>query len=272
MSKQFDDDYKQMMQENIPDLWSRIEAGLKDRNTEEKIEEAQEITQESKPKTRHYPMRKGFGIVRKYATVIVAACLCIAVIIPVFLWGRGMSGNTQDTAASMALGSEEAAMVTEALESEQPVEEQSKIAGQDFTANDSMVTEESTMADSEMATEESATAEEPMGIMEESIEGEEFYETVIGNSGQKYVIDNLTYFRVDVTITSYKKLLKPYYEAEIISSSYDLPGSVSSIKLYAGDFEQTLSENQTYSLVIMDNMEPTDSRIHDYTILDQIAQ
>ncbi|NTV78217.1 MAG: hypothetical protein HGA25_03505, partial [Clostridiales bacterium] len=26
------------MQENIPDLWSRIEAGLKDRNAEEKIE------------------------------------------------------------------------------------------------------------------------------------------------------------------------------------------------------------------------------------------
>ncbi len=36
MSKQFEEDYKQMMQENIPDLWSRIEGGLKDKslNTE----------------------------------------------------------------------------------------------------------------------------------------------------------------------------------------------------------------------------------------------
>jgi len=319
MSKQFEDDYKQMMQENIPDLWSRIEAGLKDKNLDNEInnnmntitnitanttntatdtanitntatDTANNATAKSATKGRLLSIN--WNKISKYSTIIVAACLCVAVIIPVFLWGRNSGTGSADTTAAVAGGIEESTMMAESLESTEPLEAEDRIAEQEFATQDSTAATE----ESATATEEGLVSEAPMGIMEDSSEVnaqtdeastqeakdasdadtgmalEGSYETVIGDSGQEFLIDNITYFQVDIKITSYKKFTNAYYQGEIISSSGDLISSASVIKLYVGEFEQTLVEKQTYTLIIMDNMEPTDSKIHDYTIMDKITQ
>ena len=303
MSKQFEEDYKQMMQENIPDLWSRIEAGLKDKslNTEmnSNMNTINDITANTtntinvantvNAATKGRIVRINWNKISKYSTIIVAACLCIAVIIPVFLWSRNLGTGSADTTVT---GIEESAMMAESVESAEPMEAEDRIAEQEFTTQESTATTE----ESATATEEGLVEEAPMGIMEDSSEVntqsdettsqeakdasdsdtglalEGSNETVIGDSGQEFIIDNVTYFQVDIKITSYKKFTNAYYQGEIVSSSGNMISSGSVTKLYVGDFEQKLEADQTYTLIIIDNMEPTDSKIHDYTIMDRITK
>ncbi len=177
MSKQFEEDYKQMMQENIPDLWSRIEAGLKDKslNTEmnSNMNTINDITANTtntinvantvNAATKGRIVRINWNKISKYSTIIVAACLCIAVIIPVFLWSRNLGTGSADTTAT---GIEESAMMAESVESAEPMEAEDRIAEQEFTTQESTATTE----ESATATEEGLVEEAPMGIMEDSSE------------------------------------------------------------------------------------------------------
>lgn len=89
MSKNLEMEYKKQIQNNVPDLWDRIEAGL-----EEKKPVRQE--QVTKPKRRKRPYIIGGGI--------LAAGLCVAVALPVF------TRNTKDYCASDAAASADIAM------------------------------------------------------------------------------------------------------------------------------------------------------------------
>lgn len=99
MNKNLEKEYKELMEENVPDLWARIEAGL-----------------ESGPESQ--PAGKKLIPWRKYSAwgMAAAACLCLIIMIPFLLpqitggnLGAGQSGyngGTSDAGAATTGGDE----------------------------------------------------------------------------------------------------------------------------------------------------------------------
>lgn len=80
MSKNFERAYRELAQAEAPDLWDRIEAGLKSRSISS-AEELQEVSRMKKKKVFAF---------RKYSGVIAAA-VCVAVILPAVIFIRQTS-------------------------------------------------------------------------------------------------------------------------------------------------------------------------------------
>ena len=76
MNKDLENEYRQLMMESVPDLWDRIEAEL-------------EPKQQKEPKA---------GFWRRYRTwgIAVAACLCLAVMVPVMLMGNDIGNSSME--------------------------------------------------------------------------------------------------------------------------------------------------------------------------------
>lgn len=72
MSRNFKDEYKNMMAEEVPDLWNRIELNLKDKYATANPSPSRVTTQKEKSKTNASIYRM------KYA---VAACLCLVILL-----------------------------------------------------------------------------------------------------------------------------------------------------------------------------------------------
>lgn len=93
MNKNLEKEYKELMTENVPDLWERIEAGLE-------------------PKQ---PTAKRENLWKRYRTwgLAAAACLCLMVTVPVILRGNSSGSTRSDSAPAydggMAGGSQNAA-------------------------------------------------------------------------------------------------------------------------------------------------------------------
>lgn len=83
MSKDFEKEYKAMVQSEIPDLWNRIESGLSEKPIKEEIKP---LPQREKKRIR-YGMWGG----------IAAACLCLIVAVPVFIRGIGNTAEHMTT-------------------------------------------------------------------------------------------------------------------------------------------------------------------------------
>lgn len=94
MSKVLADEYKKLADSDIPDLWNRIEAGLKEKT----VSAASESGDESPV---IYQYRRSF--LRRYGSLI-AALLCVAVIIPVIYFNRSFHSlnESMPAPASMA--------------------------------------------------------------------------------------------------------------------------------------------------------------------------
>lgn len=91
MSKNFEKEYKELAQNEIPDLWDRIEAGLKEKSAPENS---------TKNKT------KIMVIFKRYAG-LAAAILCVAIIIPASILisqsgGKSYTSEAYDTAIDEA--------------------------------------------------------------------------------------------------------------------------------------------------------------------------
>ena len=132
MSKNFEEEYKALANEELPDLWNRIEAGLTPRTTAlaEETKDEQivgQINEQVKEKTKK---RKMISFLYRYRTV-AAAALCAVVIIPAaIVIGFGRAGRSKmwesaDEAAPMELynsaaqaAGEEAEVTEEAAEEE----------------------------------------------------------------------------------------------------------------------------------------------------------
>ena len=77
MNKDLENEYRQLMTESVPDLWDRIEAQL-------------ELEQQKAPKTGFWKRYKTWGIA-------VAACLCLAVTVPVMLMGDDIGNSSMES-------------------------------------------------------------------------------------------------------------------------------------------------------------------------------
>lgn len=113
MSKDFEQAYKEAAQTEAPDLWDRIEAGLKSKSVPEEKSDIESVPKEAVSFKRY---------IRRYSGVIAAA-VCVAIIIPAitFLKPRFAGYSAADTtegiaesAAADAGASENMAMPAEA--------------------------------------------------------------------------------------------------------------------------------------------------------------
>lgn len=107
MSKNFAEEYKALANEELPDLWNRIEAGLTPKTTAlaEEAEDIQDIRQTPKETQPAKKSEKGkvISLLFRYRTV-VAAALCVVVILPAaILMGRiNRSKSSPEFATDMA--------------------------------------------------------------------------------------------------------------------------------------------------------------------------
>lgn len=114
MSKNFAEEYKALANEELPDLWNRIEAGLTPKTTAlaEEAEDIQDISQTPKETQPAKKPEKGkvISLLYRYRTV-VAAALCVVVILPAaILMGRiNRSKSSPEFATDMAAPMDNAA-------------------------------------------------------------------------------------------------------------------------------------------------------------------
>lgn len=164
MSKNFEEEYKALANEELPDLWNRIEAGLTPKTTDLAEEEHKEITEHAKKNTERQPeekRKKGkvVSFLYRYRTVAVAA-LCVIVILPAVLVigrsGGSKSGGSASDSAPMEMSAAEAESWDEAVvedvmddvaEATEATEE--KAAGAEASADTGGVVQESPLTDEE---------------------------------------------------------------------------------------------------------------------------
>ena len=84
--KNFENEYTEMMQEEMPDLWGRIEAGL----TEKQPQTVTDITKEKMPAKKSVSRR-----FLKYSG-LAAACLCMAIILPMLVYTHAAKSASEE--------------------------------------------------------------------------------------------------------------------------------------------------------------------------------
>lgn len=147
MGRDFEKEYLELVNEEIPDLWDRIEAGLGERTALE-IEKTNKV--------------KPVIVWKKYAG-LAAAVLCVAIVIPVFMMFRQMGKSASYEAAAEAPA--EAGQTMEEYAAEEAAE-----AGQtmeEYAADDAGAAEE---AAEERQTMEECVAEDAGAAEEEAVE------------------------------------------------------------------------------------------------------
>lgn len=168
MERDFEREFRELKQNEIPDLWNRIEAGLSEKqNVTQMSQDVIAINHISGVGRGHFE-KNDFGkedtkktfAWRKWGTLI-AACVCVVIILPAFsllIRDKSYSGSGSDTAAN----------TTEA-------------AAEDNAAMDTATAEN---AESEFAADEAAAAEEaiPENGMADSA-GMESMEGMDGGTG-----------------------------------------------------------------------------------------
>lgn len=113
--KNLENEYRKMIQQETPDLWNRIEAGL----TEKKeITETAEITETTDAEEKSAVIKRSVWIRAVRYSGIAAACLCGVIIIPAIALSllTGESGSTKMAAAGATEEAVEAAFAEEVVE------------------------------------------------------------------------------------------------------------------------------------------------------------
>lgn len=101
MNKNFEKEYRKKIQEEVPDLWYRIEEGLIEKNAEVELSK--------------YSAKAKKIMIYKYSS-LAAACICLAIILPVLIFsGKNYKECTSGT--DMAEKSDETLM-EEAMEAD----------------------------------------------------------------------------------------------------------------------------------------------------------
>jgi len=109
MSKNLTQEYKNLASNDLPDLWSRIEAGITDGNTtapsnEKEVYRDFEVEKVKTVKLEPTSYQNRYVFVRRYGGLI-AAFTCAAVILPVIFFNRSIHDSyfSTDSSGNMAL-------------------------------------------------------------------------------------------------------------------------------------------------------------------------
>lgn len=158
MSKNFEEEYKALANEELPDLWNRIESGLTPKTTALAEENGDKQQTEGQEKGRS-EKRKVISFLYRYRTVAVAA-LCVIVILPAVLV-LGKSGS---------LGGSESWESTN--DSAQMAMDKTAAGGWDEAAAEEGIVEDVEDAEAEATTEEASEAYTPTQAQESLQEDE----------------------------------------------------------------------------------------------------
>lgn len=140
MNKNFENEYRKKIQEETPDLWNRIEEGLTEKKTEKQVVEFQAKTRRSK--------------ILKISS-FAAACVCLAIILPVFVFTEKNYDQNSATAETVESAESAEPIVADASEDE---------TWEEAAADEDMAVIEEPLEELESATEE--TAVEEIGAIE----------------------------------------------------------------------------------------------------------
>jgi len=175
MSKNFEQEYKALAENDLPDLWNRIEAGLSSKTItsksseakesigETEAEEIQEVITGKKSQADH---NRTIFYFSKYKTV-VAAAICVIVILPAFLvLGKINTSKSYSTAEAADEASDAAAPMMEAADTAAIAETAEEAAYAEEAPEEGMTAEEGMEAEERMAAEEGMEVEERMAADE----------------------------------------------------------------------------------------------------------
>lgn len=133
--KSFEQEYRKMLQEELPDFWSRIEAGIAER--EKRLsgmadwrgmspeEEGNTLFGQEEAQIRPREFLRRSSLLKKYS-LLAAACLCMAVVVPVLYGGLadrlpGKGAASAEPSAPMEIpASEETSGISGFLEESAP--------------------------------------------------------------------------------------------------------------------------------------------------------
>ena len=135
MNKIFENEYRNKIQDETPDLWSRIEEGLIEKKVEKKVFE--------------FPAKIDRSKILKFSG-FMAACICLAIILPVFIFTES---NYSDKSSETIESAEKS---VEMNEFEASADEEPAIA----TSDEPAVAEEELAAADEPTVAEELAAEE----------------------------------------------------------------------------------------------------------------
>ena len=161
MSKDFEKEYRELAQNEIPDLWDRIEAGL----TEKSTPEITIVNYRADTKKN----AKVASFLKKYAG-LAAAILCVALIIPAsnfILRSGGKSSSADSSVPQEANGAADDTAYDTAV-SEEACEAATEETADDVAAAAEDVAEEAAEVEWEAAAADKAEAEGTQGTVEEA--------------------------------------------------------------------------------------------------------
>lgn len=150
MNKSLENEYKELMKHDVPDLWARIEAGLEPKEDASFTNSTVENKGAQKQFNNKFRMR-----FRVWGTV-AAACVCVAVVIPVLFNGGAMRDNvsgSSDTADGAAFDTAYDAVSAESVQEAAYNEEAVEIRQEDEAENSAVVTASEDLGDYDLAEE-----------------------------------------------------------------------------------------------------------------------
>ena len=178
MNKNFEQAYKELAQNEVPDLWDRIEAGLKEKSAPAKKDiQEEKYTQKMEEYKVQSPVKSGIRpvikILKRYSA-LAAAAVCAAVVIPAALF-LGRNGNLSGSNWE-AIPEENMAAAEEKSEAGMKMAVAGETAGTGADAaapEETLETEEGAILEETVETAEEAAPEEVVGEAEKAVENAE---------------------------------------------------------------------------------------------------
>ena len=280
MSKDFEQAYKELAQIEVPDLWDRIEAGLKEKSTPEKvvqIEKIQEVKAEEKKEEGNKAEEKKSSpksvlVFLKRYSAVAAALICVAILVPAITFvGRfGIGGSKSESAATTEFAQETESFAADGMTEEACMEEmaETEMASAEIVQNEETVFEEA--AAEENAEEFSEACDEAAEDMTESDEPKEKAEAEDAKSakeesavsgraeegaGGERTLEEASFYNVQVRVIEGEKMQKIFEgtEAEEDGCIYIAEVEKDPAKILTEGEEIAIFIPTTSSLALMEN-------------------
>lgn len=132
MSKNFEEEYKALASEDLPDLWNRIEAGLTERTTAlaEDGKDGRTAKEDLEDRRGSRDLKKVTAFLYRYRTVAAAALCAVAIIPAAIFLGRSGRNKTWEAADDTAQAADTAMYEAAAEDSEESVLEEAAEGGE----------------------------------------------------------------------------------------------------------------------------------------------
>ena len=245
MSRNFENEYRNFMADEVPDLWSRIEGNLKEKepvvgdmakevatNQKQKIKEQKYLNERNKKIASIY--------VKKYA---VAACLCVVILVGGIAVYKSNVQRVNDTSRVIDMEATKDSMDYDMSEGVAPMEENEMVApemddaGMDDAGMDNAEMDESAMMESEIVfdkTYDESSLEEQLNQIMAS--GDEVESEIMEETSEELSESNRANIQALVKIISIEDTGEEIlYYVQVLPSVYSVFEPGTELVLCSGD-------------------------------------